>query len=52
MRTLPGLGIVSMTTGKVDWNCHIKSDDVILVIVETGVWFGNERGRDIHLTPG
>ncbi len=52
MRTLPGLGIVSMATGKVDWNCHVESDDLILVIVETGVWFGNERGRDIRLTPG
>lgn len=55
MRTLPELGIVSMSTHGLSFTKSrdlIDADDLILVIVEHGGYHGSQLGRDVTLGPG
>ena len=50
--TLPGLGVVSTQTAKMNWRCLFHSDDLALVTVESGIWVCTQRGREITLQAG
>jgi AraC-like DNA-binding protein len=52
LRTLPGLGIVSTQTGRMNWRCIFHADDLALVTVESGTWVGTQRGREVALQAG
>ncbi|MGB9368738.1 MAG: AraC family transcriptional regulator [Xanthobacteraceae bacterium] len=55
LRTLPGLGLVSMTSTELRFHKTrrlIDNDDVILTIVDTGYWNGSQLGREIDLQAG
>jgi AraC-like DNA-binding protein len=52
LTALPGLGVVSTRTAKMNWRCLFHSDDLALVMVESGTWVCNQRGREIVLQAG
>ena len=55
LRTLPGMGLVSMTSRDLRFRKPpdlIDNDDLVLAIVETGCWEGSQLGREVHLRAG
>jgi AraC-like DNA-binding protein len=52
LSTLPGLGVVATQTAKMNWRCLFHSDDLALVMVESGNWVCTQRSREITLQAG
>ena len=55
LRSLPGLGVATMATQGLRFSkprSLIESDDLILVIMESGRYRGTQLGRDVELGPG
>jgi AraC-like DNA-binding protein len=55
LRSLPGLGIATMSTQGLRFakpRNLIDSDDLILVMMESGGYSGSQLGRDVKLGPG
>ncbi len=55
LRTLPGLGIATMSTQGLRFTKPrnlIDSDDLILVMMESGSYSGSQLGREVRLGPG
>ena len=55
LRSLPGLGIATMSTQGLRFTKPrnlIDSDDLILVMMESGGYSGSQLGRDVNLGPG
>lgn len=52
LSTLPGLGVVATQTARMNWRCLFHSDDLALVMVESGSWVCTQRGREITLRAG
>jgi AraC-like DNA-binding protein len=55
LRSLPGLGIATMSTQGLRFakpRNLIDSDDLILVTMESGGYFGSQLGREVNLGPG
>jgi AraC-like DNA-binding protein len=55
LRSLPGLGIATMSTQGLRFTkprTLIDSDDLILVMMESGGYSGSQLGRDVNLGPG
>jgi AraC-like DNA-binding protein len=55
LRALPGMGLVTMASRELRFHKLknlIDNDDVVLAIVETGFWDGEQFGRSARLGPG
>lgn len=55
LRALPGMGLVTMASRELRFHKLknlIDNDDVVLAIVETGFWDGEQFGRTARLGPG